>query len=112
MLFGIVLLFSLYPTFAEHVPDPLNGFTQPFRDVIPYFMISSEASFGIPMKAFGNLVIGFILFGAVLQFTGGGKFFNNLALSLVGGYRGGRRRFRSLPAASWGRCRARSSRTC
>ncbi|MDF1729163.1 MAG: TRAP transporter fused permease subunit [Sulfitobacter sp.] len=89
VLFGIVLLFSLYPTFAEQVPDPLSGFTQPFLDVVPYFMISSEASFGIPMRAFGNLVIGFILFGAVLQFTGGGKFFNNLALSLVGGYRGG-----------------------
>ncbi len=89
VLFGIVLLFSLYPTFAEHVPDPLNGFTQPFTDVIPYFMISSEASFGIPMRAFGNLVIGFILFGAVLQFTGGGKFFNNLAMAMVGGYRGG-----------------------
>ena len=89
VLFCIVLLFSLYPTFAEHVPDPLNGFTQPFTDVVPYFMISSEASFGIPMRAFGNLVIGFILFGAVLQFTGGGKFFNNLAMSLVGGFRGG-----------------------
>lgn len=89
VLFAIVFLFSLYPTFAEHVPDPLSGFTQPFRDVIPYFMISSEASFGIPMRAFGNLVIGFILFGAILQFTGGGRFFNNLALSLVGGYRGG-----------------------
>lgn len=89
VLFGIVFVFSLYPTFAEHVPDPLNGFTQPFTDVIPYFMISSEASFGIPMRAFGNLVIGFILFGAVLQFTGGGKFFNNLAMALVGGYRGG-----------------------
>ena len=89
VLFSIVLLFSVYPTFAEHVPDPLSGFTQPFTDVVPYFMISSEASFGIPMRAFGNLVIGFILFGAVLQFTGGGKFFNNLALSLVGGYRGG-----------------------
>lgn len=89
VLFLIVFVFSLYPTFAEHVPDPLSGFTQPFTDVIPYFMISSEASFGIPMRAFGNLVIGFILFGAVLQFTGGGRFFNNLALSLVGGYRGG-----------------------
>ncbi|QBF32591.1 TRAP transporter fused permease subunit [Thalassococcus sp. S3] len=89
VLFCVVLLFSLYPTFAEHVPDPLNGFTQPFTDVIPYFMISSEASFGIPMRAFGNLVIGFILFGAVLQFTGGGKFFNNLAMAVVGGYRGG-----------------------
>ncbi|MEM1299847.1 MAG: TRAP transporter fused permease subunit, partial [Pseudomonadota bacterium] len=66
-----------------------SGFQQPFRDVIPFFMISSEASFGIPMRAFGNLVIGFILFGAILQFTGGGKFFNDLALSLVGRYRGG-----------------------
>jgi TRAP transporter 4TM/12TM fusion protein len=89
VLFSFVFAFSLYPTFAEHVPDPLNGFTQPFTDVVPYFMISSEASFGIPMRAFGNLVIGFILFGAVLQFTGGGKFFNNLAMALVGGYRGG-----------------------
>ena len=52
-------------------------------------MISSEASFGIPMQAFGNLVIGFILFGAILQYTGGGGFFNNLAMALVGHYRGG-----------------------
>ena len=41
------------------------------------------------MQAFGTLVIGFILFGAVLQFTGGGGFFNNLAMALVGQYRGG-----------------------
>ena len=89
MLFAIVLLFSLYPTFASHVPDPLSGFQSPFLDVAPYLMISSEASFGIPMSAFGNLVIGFILFGAILQFTGRGKFFNDLALALVGRYRGG-----------------------
>jgi len=89
ILFAIVLLFSLYPTFASHVPDPLSGFQQPFLDVVPYLMISSEASFGIPMRAFGNLVIGFILFGAILQFTGGGKFFNDLALALVGRFRGG-----------------------
>tara|TARA_R110002020_G_scaffold316999_1_gene532691 strand:- start:65762 stop:67753 length:1992 start_codon:yes stop_codon:yes gene_type:complete len=89
ILFTIVALFSLYPTVAGRMPDPFSGFTQPFSDVVPFFMISAEASFGIPMQAFGSLVIGFILFGAVLQFTGGGMFFNNLALSLVGQYRGG-----------------------
>jgi len=89
VLFAVVLIFSLYPTFAGHVPDPLSGFQQPFDAVIPFFMFSSEASFGIPMQAFGSLVIGFILFGGVLQFTGGGRFFNDLALGLVGGYRGG-----------------------
>ena len=85
----IVFLFSVYPTFADKMPDPLSGFASPFMDVVPYHMISSESSFGIPMRAFGSLVIGFILFGAVLQRTGGGKFFNDLALALVGRYRGG-----------------------
>ena len=85
----IVLVFSLYPTFADQVPGPISGFAQPFWDAIPYHLISAESAFGIPMRAFGNLVIGFILFGAVLQRTGGGTFFNNLALGLVGAFRGG-----------------------
>lgn len=89
VIFLIVVFFSLYPTFADMVPGPVSGFAQPFWDTIPYHIISSESSFGIPMRAFGNLVIGFILFGAALQFTGGGAFFNNLALGLVGHLRGG-----------------------
>lgn len=88
-IFCFVLLFSLYPTFADMMPGPIEGFPSPFLDVVPYHLISSESSFGIPMRAFGNLVIGFILFGALLQKTGGGAFFNDLALSLVGRFRGG-----------------------
>ena len=89
VIFLIVFVFSLYPTFADVMPGPISGFAQPFVDVIPYHIISSESSFGIPMRAFGNLVIGFIIFGAALQYTGGGVFFNNLALALVGNLRGG-----------------------
>ena len=89
VLFGIVLLFALYPTFASHVPDPFSGFQSSIPEAAAYHVYSSESSFGIPMKAFGGVVIGFILFGAVLQRTGGGQFFNDLALALVGGYRGG-----------------------
>ena len=88
-LFLIVAIFSVYPTFADKVPNPLNGFAQPFWDTVPYHIISAESSFGIPMRAFGTLVIGFILFGAVLQRTGGGQFFNDLALAMVGRFRGG-----------------------
>lgn len=89
VLFLIVLVISLYPTFADRMPNPLNGFQQPFWDTIPFHMISSESSFGIPMKTFGQLVIGFILFGVVLARTGGGVFFNDLAFALVGQFRGG-----------------------
>jgi TRAP transporter 4TM/12TM fusion protein len=88
-IFVVVTVFSLYPVFADEMPGPISGFAQPFEDAIPYHMISSESAFGIPMRAFGNLVIGFILFGAVLQRTGGGAFFNDLALALVGAFRGG-----------------------
>ena len=89
VLFAVVLAFSLYPTVADRMPGPISAFSQPFWDAIPYHIISSESSFGIPMRAFGNLVIGFILFGAVLQRTGGGQFFNDLAFALVGRFRGG-----------------------
>ncbi|MDK3073517.1 TRAP transporter fused permease subunit [Sedimentitalea sp. JM2-8] len=89
VLFAIVTFFAFYPTFAGHVPDPFSGFQSTFLQTVPYHIYSAESSFGIPMKAFGGVVIGFILFGAVLQRTGGGQFFNDLALGLVGGYRGG-----------------------
>jgi TRAP transporter 4TM/12TM fusion protein len=89
VLFAIVTVFALYPTFAGHVPDPFSGFQSSFAEAAAYHVYSSESSFGIPMRAFGGVVIGFILFGAVLQRTGGGRFFNDLALAMVGGYRGG-----------------------
>lgn len=89
VLFLIVTFFAFYPTFAGVVPDPFSGFQSTFMQTVPYHIFSAESSFGIPMKAFGGVVIGFILFGAVLQRTGGGQFFNDLALGMVGGYRGG-----------------------
>ena len=89
VLFCVVTLFAFYPTFAGYVPDPFSGFQSSPMETIPYHVYSAESSFGIPMRAFGGVVIGFILFGAVLQRTGGGRFFNDLALGLVGGFRGG-----------------------
>lgn len=89
IIFVLVLLFSLYPVVADKMPGPISGFPSPLNETIVFHVISAESSFGIPMRAFGQLVIGFIVFGAALQFTGGGKFFNNLALALVGRFRGG-----------------------
>ena len=89
IIFAVVLLFSLYPIVADRVPGPIQGFPSPFGDTMAFHVISSESALGIPMRSFGQLVVGFILFGATLQFTGGGKFFNDLAFALVGRFRGG-----------------------
>ncbi|MGJ3263884.1 MAG: TRAP transporter permease, partial [Salinarimonas sp.] len=89
VIFAVVLVFSLYPTFADKLPGPIMGFRQTFYDTIVFHVISSESALGIPMRSFGQLVVGFILFGATLQYTGGGRFFNDLAFALVGRFRGG-----------------------
>ena len=85
----IIFLFALYPVFADKMPGPIAGLPQSFTDTIAYHIISAESSFGIPMKAFGEIVVGFIVFGVALNHTGGGKFFNDVAFALVGHIRGG-----------------------
>ena len=52
-------------------------------------MLSSESLLGIPIQAFAETVIGFLVFGTALMMTGAGKFFINLAFALCGTFRGG-----------------------
>jgi len=85
----ILLLFSLYPVYAGHLPGPIAGFSLSFPDAIRYQTASVEAVLGIPMRVFGTLLIGFILFGVALHVTGAGRFFTNLAMALLGTVRGG-----------------------
>ncbi len=88
-VFVVVALFSVYPIFAGVMPGPIAGFPQDFSTTSAYHFASSESVIGIPTQAFGNLVIGFVMFGATLQFTGAAPFFNNLSFALFGRVRGG-----------------------
>lgn len=85
----IVLFFSCYPLFADKLPGPISAFSSPFSYVAAYHAMSLESVLGIPLKAFANLVFGFIVFGAALEHTGAGRFFINLAFALLGHVRGG-----------------------
>ncbi|SEO81060.1 TRAP transporter permease [Aquisalimonas asiatica] len=85
----IVALASLYPMVADTMPGPIQGFPASPSETAIYHAMSRESVMGIPLQAFANLVIGFLLFGVALQHTGGGKFFINLAFGLLGHVRGG-----------------------
>ncbi len=82
-------LFSLLPLYTGHMPGPLNGLPATWQETAAYHALSTESMFGLPFQAFANLVIGFVLFGVVLQHTGGGQFFLNLAFAVLGRQRGG-----------------------
>jgi TRAP transporter 4TM/12TM fusion protein len=88
-VFVVVALVSLYPVFAGVMPGPIAGLPQPIDTTAAYHFTSSESVLGIPTRAFGELVIGFVMFGAVLQHTGAATFFNDIAFALFGRVRGG-----------------------
>lgn len=88
-VFAIVAVFSLYPTFADSLPNVIAALSISLQEVAIFHIMGEESLFGIPMRVFAQLVFGFLIFGITLQFTGGGPFFINLAFSLLGHMRGG-----------------------
>lgn len=88
-IFIIVATLSVYPIFADVMPGPISGLASTWGETASYHTMSIESMLGIPMRAFAELVIGFLIFGVALQHTGGGKFFLDLAFALLGGVRGG-----------------------
>lgn len=88
-LFLFTAVFACYPLFASVLPGFLKGNQYPFWLVVRYHTMSTESVIGIPMYVVGTLIIGFMIFGAALVSTGGGKFFLDFAFALLGSQRGG-----------------------
>ncbi len=85
-----VLPFTVYPLFAEsRWLGPLRGNQSTLDQAIAYHVLSAESLLGIPIQAFAETVIGFLVFGTALMMTGAGKFFINLSFALCGTFRGG-----------------------
>ncbi|MBI5966871.1 MAG: TRAP transporter fused permease subunit [Deltaproteobacteria bacterium] len=98
----ILFVFSLYPLFAPHMPGFLEGYGRSFITTATFHSLSVDSILGIPLRVFGELLIGFMLFGVALQASGGGKFFLNLSFALLGGTRGGPAKVAVLASALFG----------
>jgi TRAP transporter 4TM/12TM fusion protein len=88
-IFGICVIVSIYPVYANLFPGVFEGQPVTWEVAAAFHIYGTESVLGIPMRAFANLVVGFLVFGVALQFTGGGAFFLNLAFALLGKFRGG-----------------------
>jgi TRAP transporter 4TM/12TM fusion protein len=85
-----VLPFTLYPLFADQRwLGPFRGTQSTLEQTTSYHMLSGESLLGIPIQAFADTVIGFLVFGTALMMTGAGKFFINIAFAMCGTFRGG-----------------------
>ena len=85
-----VFPFTVYPLFAEaDWLGPFRGTQSTLEQATAYHVLSGESLLGIPIQAFADTVIGFLVFGTALMMTGAGKFFINLSFSMCGTFRGG-----------------------
>lgn len=98
----IILVFSLYPLYAPYMPAFLEGQGRPFTTTAVFHILSVDSVLGIPLRVFGGLLVGFMIFGVALQATGGGRFFLNLAFSLLGSTRGGPAKVAVMASALFG----------
>jgi TRAP transporter 4TM/12TM fusion protein len=85
-----VLPFTVYPLFADATwLGPFRGTESTWDLATSYHVLSGESLLGIPIQAFADTVIGFLVFGTALMMTGAGKFFINIAFAACGTFRGG-----------------------
>ena len=85
-----ILPFTFYPLVAgSSWLGPLRGTPSDAAQTSAYHVLSNESLLGIPLQAFAETVIGFLVFGTALMMSGAGRFFINLAFGLCGQFRGG-----------------------
>jgi TRAP transporter 4TM/12TM fusion protein len=83
----IVLI--LYALFGNHLPNLIahRGFET--ESLIAFLYMSPEGIFSLPLAISASYIILFILFGAMLAGSGGGRLFTDSAYALAGTRRGG-----------------------
>jgi TRAP transporter 4TM/12TM fusion protein len=88
-LVSVTAVFLLYALFADKIPGQLQGRAMAPVDLVAFVTVDNLAIFGLPLTIIGTVVVVFILFGQLLQATGGANWFTDLATSAVGRFRGG-----------------------
>jgi TRAP transporter 4TM/12TM fusion protein len=86
---AVVVMFILYSFYGSYMPDVIAFKGVSLRRFINQLTMSTEGIYGIPLDVSATIVFLFVLFGSMLDKAGGGKFFIDLAFSLLGGFKGG-----------------------
>ena len=85
----VVLVFIAYAFLGPSLPMGLRHSGLSFDEFIDLQALTTEGIFGVPISVSATYVFYFILFGAFLDVSGGGRLFIDLAVSATGRYRGG-----------------------
>ena len=85
----VASIFLIYSIFGQNMPEIISHQGLSLKRLAGYHWFGGEAIFGIPISVSVSFVFLFVLFGSMLDIAGGGKYFLDLAIALVGKFRGG-----------------------
>ncbi|MDH5411048.1 MAG: TRAP transporter fused permease subunit, partial [Alphaproteobacteria bacterium] len=85
----VTLAFMGYALIADMAPGQLQGRAMEPTSLVAFSAVDNVAIFGLPLTIAGTVVVMFVVFGQLLQQTGGANWFTDLATCAVGRYRGG-----------------------
>ena len=98
----IILTFVFGTIFQRFLPGLLYGTGYPLERLLYSSLVGESGIFGLPLNVAANIVIIFLIFGAMMQGAGAGKWFIDVALSLTGWSRGGPAKAAVLSSALFG----------
>ncbi len=88
-LTGIAVVFLLYAFAGPWLPPGLRHRGYDLERLVTQISLSTEGIFGTPLSVSANYVFLFVIFGALLEVTGIGQFYIDLAMRAVGNSTGG-----------------------
>ncbi len=85
----IAICFLLFSYYGRYAPEIISHGGLSLNRLVGFQWLDQEAIFGIPIGVSVDFIFLFVLFGALLETAGGGKYFLDLAFAMVGKMRGG-----------------------
>jgi TRAP transporter 4TM/12TM fusion protein len=89
VLVAVVLVLAAYALVGHLVPGRFETKETPIKDLLLYLSLDTNGLFGFALSVACTIVFAFVYFGNLLGRSGGSEFFNDIAVALMGRYRGG-----------------------
>jgi TRAP transporter 4TM/12TM fusion protein len=95
-------IFLAYCFFGQYMPGPFIHRGYDFAQIVEHFGFGTEGIYGTPIYVSSAYIFIFVVFAAFLERAGMIRLFNDFALGLVGGWRGGPAQVCTLSSALMG----------
>jgi TRAP transporter 4TM/12TM fusion protein len=82
-------IFLVYALFGPNMPEPFDHRGYQWDRIIGLNFLGLDGIFGVPLDVAATYIVLFSIYGAVLEYSGAGKFFIDFAFALLGRTKGG-----------------------